>query len=596
MIKKIFIFLLLIISQFILWNSVFSASIPVEKVFLDIDKNYKFYNELQTLYDRWMIYPDANWKFNPKKLLNRDEFVWISMEVTCKRCISPNTDFRLLKEHSKTQTFFDVSKNNKNFYCIAESDKLWYVKWYDEWYKCEWKEKIDWKRPFCVDNKITLDEALAVLLRNSGIFTIEDNKKVLEQIYSWEIIEDLAEDVSVKNYLWQVYTFYWYIKKALEFQLKEVDKDWNEKIYKLLEKQNNKIYPFKHISKEEFLRIAYIALKSNSCIEDKDIDLSIKIKIFNKECSEWSKCENIIFDPLEDTFDLDWIIWGVCEKWIDNKNYNWTFYNIDNWDEVYKKGKYIDNYKFLSEGKWRIILKVKDNCGNKAEAYSTIFIKVEDNKWLNVQIEADPMIWNVQLNVQFEGIVSWWVWEYKYEWNFKDWNRWVIKRPKNIFKTPWIYEVVLLVTDEDWNTWEASVVIKVLDFDSCTIDADGDWIMDCDDKCPTVKWDIKNNGCPILEEKCWNNCSCSNWYECTNNNPKVCQSEWVCIPKKITLNNCLEKGFNSFIYGNSACNICPCDYSLDFISTIRRCDLVFPAITSPDSKNIYSRWKIYKIK
>jgi len=250
--KKIFIFIILIISQFILWNNVFSAQIPVEKAFSDIDKNYKYYKELQLFYVRWMITPDADWEFNPKKFLNRDEFVWISMELNCRKCITPNTDFQLLKDYSKTQTFYDVSRNNKYFYCIAESDTLWFVKWYNEWYSCEWKKSVEWQRPFCIDNKIRLDEALAVVLRNSWFFSIEDNKKIIEKIYSWEITEDLSDDVSPKNDSWQVYTFYWYIKKALEFELKEVDKDWNEKIYKLLEKRNNKIYPYKKISKEEF--------------------------------------------------------------------------------------------------------------------------------------------------------------------------------------------------------------------------------------------------------------------------------------------------------------------------------------------------------
>jgi len=46
------------------------------------------------------------------------------MEITCKKCISPNTDFSLLKDYSKAEIFYDVSKNNKYFYCIAESDKL----------------------------------------------------------------------------------------------------------------------------------------------------------------------------------------------------------------------------------------------------------------------------------------------------------------------------------------------------------------------------------------------------------------------------------------------------------------------------------------
>ena len=46
--KKLFIiFILLLLSQFLLWNSVFSAQIKVEDVFSDITPNYKYYNELQ---------------------------------------------------------------------------------------------------------------------------------------------------------------------------------------------------------------------------------------------------------------------------------------------------------------------------------------------------------------------------------------------------------------------------------------------------------------------------------------------------------------------------------------------------------------------
>jgi hypothetical protein len=49
--------------------------IPIENVFSDITKDYPYYNELQTLYDKSMIFPDNEGKFNPYKLLTRDEFV-----------------------------------------------------------------------------------------------------------------------------------------------------------------------------------------------------------------------------------------------------------------------------------------------------------------------------------------------------------------------------------------------------------------------------------------------------------------------------------------------------------------------------------------
>jgi hypothetical protein len=47
-ILKIFLFLFLLLNIFI----VKAESIPVEKIFKDIDKNYPYYEELQSLYDR----------------------------------------------------------------------------------------------------------------------------------------------------------------------------------------------------------------------------------------------------------------------------------------------------------------------------------------------------------------------------------------------------------------------------------------------------------------------------------------------------------------------------------------------------------------
>ena len=37
----------------------------VEDVFSDISSDYKYLDELQILYENWMIKPDVNWKFNP---------------------------------------------------------------------------------------------------------------------------------------------------------------------------------------------------------------------------------------------------------------------------------------------------------------------------------------------------------------------------------------------------------------------------------------------------------------------------------------------------------------------------------------------------
>ncbi|MDF1682322.1 MAG: hypothetical protein P1U46_00705 [Patescibacteria group bacterium] len=43
------------------------------------------------------------------------------MESTCKDCLQPNTDFSLINKYSSSEIFFDINKNNKNFYCIADA-------------------------------------------------------------------------------------------------------------------------------------------------------------------------------------------------------------------------------------------------------------------------------------------------------------------------------------------------------------------------------------------------------------------------------------------------------------------------------------------
>jgi len=50
MLKKIITFLFFFLIVFL--SKTYAVSIPVEQVFTDIDKNYKYYNELQVLYDK----------------------------------------------------------------------------------------------------------------------------------------------------------------------------------------------------------------------------------------------------------------------------------------------------------------------------------------------------------------------------------------------------------------------------------------------------------------------------------------------------------------------------------------------------------------
>ena len=288
--------------------------------------------------------------------------------------------------------------------------------------------------------------------------------------------------------------------------------------------------------------------------------------------------------------DFEWIVYW----WTWPYDYAWDFKDWTSWSWKKPKHIYDESWTYnveltVTDSKWKVVVSIVQIEVIKKE------INIED-KWLTVQAEADISEWNVKLNVAFEWLVTGWVWPYIYLWDFWRWNNWSVKNPNNTFDFVWINIVKLTVIDSIWNTWETILSINVLDFDSCSIDSDWDWIMDCDDKLPQIPWDKKNEWVPILEDFCWEWCSCQEWYICTTNNPNICEQEWVCKPEKKVLNKCLEKNSKSFIYWNSVCLSCPCSYSLNFNESIRKCDMIFPAITSPDSKKIYSRWKIYKVK
>ncbi len=559
--------------------SVFAFSTPVEKVFKDIDKNYKYYNELQTLYDKGMFFPDKNGNFNPKKLLSREEFIWVVSEVSCKKCIKPKIDYDYILKYSDKETFFDVSKNSKYFYCIAWAKDLGQIKWYDIWTICEDWTSSKTKAPFCPKNTIILEEALAILLRASNILTENEAEKIRKQIKTWTYYKKLWENINPKLKDWSVYSFYPDFKKALEYEIIEYDTNWNKKIYKLLNKNN--INPKKQISKEEFLKMAYITLKSNSCISFDSYDIALKIKILNKNCNEkiektckLSDLKWDIFDFSEEVFleETDSI---TSEKW-----YVWRFYNMDSWEEVVKYSKYIDNYKFLKSWKYRVYLTVKTDKWKIWQAYNDINIK----KNLKVSIKANPISWNKETNISFEWLVSDDSNVKSYFWEFWDSETSYWKKVNHIYSDYWVYKVILTVTDTNSKTNSASVLIYISDKEDSN-DRDSDTILDKNDKCPSIFGVKENDGCPIFENKCENSKDCPKWFFCLDGICKV----------KDFAKNC-EYSWWDLFYGNVICKDCPCDYKVDFNAKIRKCDIIFPAITSPDETKIYSKWDFYKIE
>ncbi len=420
----IFIFALFII------HSIFSAFVPVDTVFNDINKDYKYFNELQELYNKQVFYPDENDKFNPNNLLRREEFISVIMETSCNKCTKPNTSTWIIDKYKDLIPFFDVPSSNSYFYCISLANDKNYIDSYPVWYKCDDETINADKTPFCPNNYVSLEEAVSLILRNSNLFSVEENNAVLADIANWKITTELADDIAPKNIDWSTYMYYGYIKKALDYSIEEYDALWNKKVYKLIDLSNWKVYPQKLITKEEFLKMAYIALKTNSC-------------------------QNVI----------------------------------------------------------------------------------------------DPTLLSL-----------------------------------------------------DWQTWTSSVSPAETTILNCEDrDSDDDWINDCVDLCPDIYWKTINKWCPIYD-LCNSDCTCSNWRVCTLSNKSLCGIKWVCVDDNSKVNDdnktneCLEKYNSSKIYGNVVCNSCPCDNFVDFASNIRKCDYLFPAITSTGSTQIYSAWKFFEVK
>lgn len=570
--------------------------IPVEDVFWDINKNYKYYKELQELYNRWMIFPEDDGKFHWEKLLKRDEFVGISMEVICLKCIQPHTEDYFLNAYTGKYVFFDINDSNKYFYCVADADAKSYVKGYNKGYVCENGSSKVGEAPFCSNNNITKEEAYAVILRNSKIWTAAQNGQMTSDIANGGIYPNLSDDVTSKNLDGSPYTFYWYFKKALDYQITEYDKDWQATVYKLLEKPNNKIYPKHFVTKEEFLYMAYIALKANNCKppEVKN-DIALKMDVLDKSCTEKEKdtCQRSGLDDQTNTYDFLPIPKWFCAQGIaDPQWYIWRFFNLDTNEKIIKYGKYIDNFLLPNEWIRRVYLRVIDKCGNTAEVFSTIRVKKKD-VGLNVTIYAEPIIWFAPLLVYFEGFASGGDGKYKYTWDFADGGKGKWKIIDYVYNFPWVYLVQLLVKDGSGRSGNASVSIKALPR-NCENDSDGDGVKDCADVCPLEKGDVQNKGCPIFEPFCTgSNCSCPVGYACEGKDTKTC-GNYLCKPISKP-KSCLFDPRIDTIYGNVKCDSCPCNRFVDYLSDFRKCDTLFPAITSPNSKEIYSRWDLYNV-
>jgi len=250
-----------------------------------------------------------------------------------------------------------------------------------------------------------------------------------------------------------------------------------------------------------------------------------------------------------------------------NCKYEWSFGNGNT--SILKN----PTHTFIEWWSYNVSLVIIDSYANKAFANGVIVIKTD--------------IQNI--NNMIENII----WKYKIDlWDLK----------KNISQGN-LDEAIKNIDKIQWNNIENTQLINDLNIIKNTIsqnmhfekiDSDNDGVYDDEDKCVNIKWPVFNKWCPILEETCLvksEKNTCKSGY--------ICNSNWFCeIDKKINadiVGSCIYPSNGSSIFGNAVCDSCPCDFALDFRSQIRKCDILIPAIPSPDKKEIYGRGDPYQL-
>lgn len=464
MFKKILIFLICLTT----FNSLFANS---ELPFTDINNNDELYEDLLTLYKNNILKKTSDNKFHPDSPIQRDEFVGIVVWVGCKDCLNPLPE-DILKY--TLPPFPDVTKLNPYFYCISIAKDKWMTQGYilDN----TWKHTCDnWEifttSPFCPNNKITRIEAATILLRSANLWNDELNTNITK----WNDIVDVDNK------------WYWFAKKAIEIGLIKINSE-------------RKIFPNENITRREFVHMAVKIFSLNLCTlkDNSRSDFSSEIKIFDKTSQEsctktWQVSD--FSNKNEKIYDF----FGYTEKVWDFE-YSWEFTNNRTNEIKIMSWKCLDNFEFSSYWERIIKLVIKDKKTlETSTSYSQINIVNNSwtpNNWINVTINADPLITETFSNINFNSIVKWWSWELNYSWSFWDWTISEEKNPTHKYQNDWVYTVILKVTDENWNTWISQINVEINKW----LDTDNDWIKDKNDLCPQVKWSKLNNWCPNIAE------------------------------------------------------------------------------------------------
>lgn len=181
-------------------------------------------------------------------------------------------------------------------------------------------------------------------------------------------------------------------------------------------------------------------------------------------------------------------------------------------------------------------------------------------------------------------MVSGGVGPYLYRWDLGDGTVTSLSDPKHAYQSEGYYPATLVVTDSEGNRAIAKVVVEV----SENADLDADGVLNAGDSCPRVYGPKSNAGCPSVTEYASTASPTSDGVFGNLASLTVEGVGGLCA-----YSYAAQKGA---VFGKASCSACPCSYEVDFLAQARRCDLFFPAILSPDKKNVYSRGAIFELR
>ncbi|MCP4523292.1 MAG: hypothetical protein GY828_03665, partial [Candidatus Gracilibacteria bacterium] len=340
----------------------------------------------------------------------------------CTKCIKPNTSHHLVDIYSQEATYFDVYKNTKYYYCIADSKTKGHIKGYPSGAACQNGDQKENEVAFCPYNPIILEEALAIVMRRGNILSHDEALYFLSQMDQGQPYPDLSDDVKPKTKEGSHYSFYPYFYTAQDYLLSEYNTQGEKQVYKLVEKKNNLYNPKKRITREDFLKMAVFAMKNSNCIDFKNDYISGDIQIIGGKCAPGDtsckeKADYIPSAKMDISSDLGTkCILGMNEE----DGYHWIFYHFGTSTEELYTGKYIDNHSFKHTGDYKLSLRATDNCDNEGEI--TKYITIQDDYAKAFSATIGKKIQDggkVDFHVISQGGES----PFQYDWDFGDSQR-----------------------------------------------------------------------------------------------------------------------------------------------------------------------------